>query len=394
MPQQQQISPAQINAMARAAIRAQSVRMTQQVTSQTGLQTQTQFTVKFQNVGLVLGFWVKVVHTVSNGSAVQLNLTDLGPANAASNITFQDFMNVTRINTPGWHVHLVNTAKMRRPFGTALVRGTGFDSPVGYGANGAGQISAPATIAPAGTGTVTMWYYVPCAYSNDDLRGCIYANVTNATAQLQLSFPGTNGVTVARDNGVDSTLAMYVGNVAGSTALATITNTTVVVYQTYYDQLPKANGGLLLPITDLATAYELKQTVLTGFAAGQDNPYQYGNYRDFLSTFAVYVNAAAGTRQFGQDINTWALLAANLTPIWKLEPALVFLQNRNVMQTDFPAGVYYFDTRERPISTTQYGNMQLVNNPITAAAGNYQLVATEDFALLSTLSTAGSLAAN
>ena len=37
-----------------------------------------------------------------------------------------------------------------------------------------------------GTGTVTMWYYVPLAYNPDnpqmpDLRGAVYANVVNAT---------------------------------------------------------------------------------------------------------------------------------------------------------------------------------------------------------------------
>lgn len=393
--QQQQMSPAQINALARSAIRSQSVRMTQQVTSQSGLQTQTQFNVKFNNVGLVLGFWVKVVHTVSNGSGVQINLTDFGPANALSNVQLIDFMNVTRINTPGWHLHFVNSAKMRRPFGTALVRSTGFDSPILYGSQAINQISAPATIAAAGTGTVTMWYWIPCAYSNDDLRGCIYANVVNATAQLQLSFPGSFGVSTAVANGADSTLAMFVGNAAGSVASVSITNTAVTVYQVYYDQLPAGPGGLLLPITDLATAYELKQTNQSGITANQDFPYQYANFRDFLSTFAVYVNTAAtGARTTGSDMNNWQLLAANLTPIWKKEPGLLFLENRNLLQTDFPPGVYYFESRERPISTTQYGNTQLVMNPSTAGTGAYELVAVEDFALLSKLSTAGSLAAN
>jgi hypothetical protein len=38
--------------------------------------------------------------------------------------------------------------------------------------------------------------------------------------------------------------------------------------------------------------------------------------------------------------------------------------------------------------------MQLILNPITAAAGAYLLVGTEDFALVQALSTAGSLAAS
>jgi hypothetical protein len=380
-----------------------SVRMTQQIFSGSSLQTQSQIIVKPQNVGLILGFWVKCVLTVNNGSAVQINLTDFGPSNSVSNFQFIDLNNVTRINTPGWHCHFVNTAKMKRPFGAAWVRTTGFDSPINYGSLAASEIgmtvggSAASNIAPAGTGIVTMWYYVPLAYSNDDLRGCVYANVVNATMQLQIALPGQYGISLAVANGTDSTQAVFVGNAAGSVASVAMTNAAVTVYQVYYDQLPKdpASGALILPVTDLATAYELKQTTQSSVVVNQDFPYQYSNFRDFLSTIAVYVNTAAtGARVNGPDINYWALVAANLTPVWKVEPALAYLRMRNDLNVDMPPGVYYFDSRERPISTTQYGNMQLVVNPSTAGTGAYQLVGVEDFALLSTLSTAGSLAAS
>lgn len=397
MGSQAQMNPAQINAIARAAIKARSVLMTQPIFTATGIvpATTPQIQVQPRNVGLILGFWVKVVHTVSNGSAVQINLTDFGPANALSQIVFNDLNNTTRIQDPGWHVALINSVKGRRPFGSAILKATGADWPVNYGSNFTGQISAPTSIAAAGTGTVTMWYYVPLAYSNDDLRGSVYGNVTNATMQLQLSFPGTNGVNVAVANGTDSTLAMYVGNAAGSVALVTITGTAVTVYQDFYDQLPAGPQGILLPIVDLATIYELKQTTITGITAGQDFPYQYANFRDILSTVAVYVNTAAtGARGVGADINSWALQAANVSNIWKKEPALVALQTRQFLETDLPPGVYYFGSRQKPISTTQYGNMQLVLNPVTAGAGAYELVGVEDFALIQQLSMAGSLASS
>jgi hypothetical protein len=322
-------------------------------------------------------------------------LTDFGPANALANIQLQDLSNNTRINTPGWHLHFINTAKNRMPFGTAHPATTGIDSPIKYGSNGTGQISAPANIAASGTGTVTMWYWVPCAYSQDDLRGCIYANVVNATMQLILGLPGTSGVSTAVATGTDSTLAMFVGNAAGSVAAVTITNTAITVYQVYYDQLPYGQNGLLLPVTDLATVYELKQTTQTGVTSGQDFPYQYANFRDFLSTTAVYVNTAAtGARTGGTDLNFWALQSANFTNVWKREPGLIYLENRSIINTDYPPGVHYFESRQRPISTTQYGNMQLVLNAITAGAGAYELIGVEDFALVQTLSMAGSLAAN
>lgn len=389
------MTPAQINGLARQAIAARAVRMEQQIFS--GPVTQNQNIILPRNVGLILGFWVKVTTTVVNGSGVTINFSDFGPSNSLSQIQFNDLNNNTRIQTPGWHVGFINSVRTRRPFGTSLVHTTGIDAPVNYGSNwiqqnGMTVAGAPATsIAAAATGIVTYWYWVPLAYSDQDLRGCIYANVVNATMQLILSLPGSNGVNVVVANGADSTLSMFVGATAGSVAAVTSTSA-ITVYQVYYDQLPIGNQGVLLPITDLATIYELKQTIQNGVPAGQDFGYQYANFRDFLSTVMVYVNTGAGgLRGVGADLNYIALQSANFTNIWKDEPALIALKTRNFLQTDLPPGVYYFGTRDKPISTTQYGNMQLIINAITAATGNYQLVGVEDFALVQTLSMAGSL---
>jgi P3 major capsid protein len=395
----QQISPAQLNQLARAAIRARSVKMTQQIFSQTFTatapnnitQVQPVVNIAPRNVGLIMGFWVKVSVNIHNGSGVQIDRSDFNASNLLSQIQFTDLNNNVRIQTTGWHLGFVNSMKAKRPFGTSLVQTTGFDDPIKYGANFAQNITAPATIAAAGDGTVIMWYWVPLAYSDHDYRGAVYANVVNATMQLSLSF---NALPVVA-NGTDSTSAVYFGDVAGSTAAAVISSATITVYQTYLDQLPTGQGGVLLPLLDLATIYELKNTTLTAITANQDFPYQYANFRDFLSTTVVYVNTGAtGARGTGADINTWALQSANFTNIWKLEPGLISLQTRNHLNTDLPPGAYYFGSREKPISTVQYGNMQLVLNAITAGAGAYLLVGTEDFALVQTLSMAGSLAAS
>lgn len=402
------LTPQQLNAIARAAIKAKAVTMTQQIFNATYTATapsnisnvQPVVNVVPRNVGLIRGFWVKVQANVHNGSGVQIDLANFGPANLLSQIQFNDLNNNTRIQTPGWHIALLNSIKGRRPFGAALVNGTGMASgsqagntnmPIDYGDNWAAQIQAPATIAAAGDGTVIMWYYVPLAYSQDDLRGAVYANVVNATMQLNLTF--TTTPTAA--NGADSTLALYVGHAAGSVAAAVISSATVTVYQEYLDQLPAGQGGVLLPILDLATIYEMKNTSLTAITAGQDFPVQYANFRDFVSTTAIFVNTAAtGARGVGLDINYWALQSANFTNIWKKEPGLIALQTRNHLQSDLPPGTYYFGSREKPISTVQYGNMQLILNAITAGTGAYVLVGFEDFALVQTLSMAGSLAAS
>lgn len=396
----QQATVQQMNAFARAAIKARAIQMTQQIFGSTFTasgtanisNTQPVVNVIPRNVGLIKGFWVKVAATITNGSAVQINLTDLGPSNVFTQIQFNDLNNNTRIQTTGWHINFLNTVKGRQPFGASLVRTTGFDSPINYGSNWTQQISAPATIAAAGSGTVIMWYYVPLTYSQDDLRGGVYANVVNGTMQLNFTFNPSPVVA----NATDATQAIYVGNVAGSTALAVISAATITVYQVYLDQLPTGNAGVLLPLLDLATIYDIKQTSFTAITANQELPMQYANFRDFLSTVIIYVNTAAtGARGVGADVNYWALQSANFTNIWKMEPGLVALtQERTAIQADFPPGCYYFSSREKPISTVQYGNMQLILNPLTAGTGAYILAGYEAFALVQTLSQAGSLAAS
>jgi hypothetical protein len=170
----------------------------------------------------------------------------------------------------------------------------------------------------------------------------------------------------------------------------------VTVYQDYQDQLPVSQqGGVILPPLDLSTIYDLKNTLVTSIVANQDFPYQYANFRDFLSTFMIYVNTAAtGARSNGTDINYWALQSANFTNIWKRNPDRVALIVRNALQVDPPPGVYYFSSRERPISTQQYGNMELILNAALAGTGAYLLVGVESFAMLNNVVGAGSLAAS
>lgn len=394
-----QPTPAQINAQARSFINALAVPREQPIFSTTytasGAQniSQTQPVVSIQPrmVGLIRKFIVQLQCTITNGSAVQIDLTDFGPSNLLSQIQFQDLQNNTRIQTTGWHLAALNTQRMRRPFSTSLVRESGFAYPINYGDNMAGQIGAPSTIPAGGSAVVTMWWEVPLAYSEKDLRGAIYANVVNATMQLNLTFNQQPVV----DAGADATLAVYQGDVAGSTALAVISAATVTIQQDYLDQLPVGQQGVILPPLDLATIYDIKNTLVTAIVANQDFPTQYANFRDFLGTTAVYVNTAAGgVRGNGTDINYWTLQSANFTNLWKRTPARHAQMSRNPQQVDPPPGVYYFTSRERPISTQQYGNMELVLNASTANAGAYLLLGYESFAMLNNVVGAGSLAAS
>jgi len=383
------LTPQQLNILQRQAVIAQAVEMTQQIFSQTIAAPTAGNNVVIvtpRNVGLIKKFIVEISGTYTSvGTPVP---TAFGLSNLLSNVLFSDLNNNQRINTNGPHLAILKQVKHKTSDPAS--------TPVSQSQSDAGMVAGefiaaaalpnfpvivypmPATSAAAFRGV----FEIPVAYSDNDLRGGIYANVVNATMQLQLTLnpnpaPGTT----------DTTLAVW------GTATGAITNVTVTVYQVYLDQLPVGNAGVVLPILDLSTVYELKTTNFTAMVAAQDFPVPYANFRDFLSTLAVFnsTGLTAGLKN-GSDVNYWALQSANFTNIWKIDPLLAAQITREIIQSDLPLGTYYFSHRKKPISTTQYGNMQLILNAASVAGTPYLLISWEDFALVNTLTQAGSLA--
>jgi len=391
-PQQRQASPQQINQMQRQAVLSQSVEMIQSIYSGTISPTSNNLlNINPRNVGLIKKFIVEIVGTLNNTSTTaSATLTDTGIYNLLSNVTFLDLNNNTRINTTGYHLGVLSTAKRRKPFASCGNYNTANTNNLSQGVNVPPAswplLVAPPTIAEGTSATVRAVFEVPLAYSDDDLRGAIYANVINANMQLSMTFNQN-----AFNGGVtnDYTNAVYFGTTG------TFSSATINVYQVYLDQLPvnQKTGQVVLPIMDLSTIYELKNTNFSAISTNNDFPIPYANFRDFQSTILLFNNnGMASGRAFGTDINYLALQSANFTNIFKVDPLMVALWSREIFNAELPAGTYYFSHRKRPISTTQFGNMELIINPSVAASGAYAQVFWEDFALVNTLVNAGSLA--
>jgi len=385
----------QANQAAEMLIRQMGVKMIQQIYSQTVNPANTPVLyVQPRPVGLVLGFIVEVNATLAQPDAAYA-LTSFGPANALSQIRFDDLSNVTRIQTTGWHLHCINSAKGQVPY--AAVR-TNTSYPVAFGNTFGGNLAsnqAQNVIQAASTYDAThyaqgvqMMYWVPMAYSSQDYRGAYYANVVNANAQLQLTInPSNQAFVAATANPVN---AVY-QSTAGTTG-AWGTSFTVNVYQVWMDQLPVANGAPVLPQWSLAVIYDIKNSSNPGVTANQDFPVSYSNWREFLSTTAIYSNPNSGVMPTaGSDINYWALQQANSTNILKYTPKYNGLFARSIIGDDFPTGVYYFDSRNKPISTVQFGNQQLILNASTVNSGAQVLVGFEAFSYQNTIVGAASL---
>jgi hypothetical protein len=373
----------QANMMARNLVLERAVDMTQSIFAQTltGNPKGQVVNVPLRNVGLIKRLIVEISCTVSQAVAETLTRTALGPSNLLSQIVLTDLNNQTRINTTGWHMHMLATARRQAAYGAAFTN----DSPVLIGSNVPVSVSpTPVTAAQ----TIRFFYEIPVAYSDYDLRGAIFANVVNATMNLQLTV-NPNFVVASTGN---PTLAGYISS---STDLGTLSNFTINVYQNYLDQLPQGEKGAILPLYDLSTVYLLNNTVMTGLAANQDNPIPYANFRSFMSTFAIYDNFGSATA-VGAETNYWSIQSANYTNIIKYDPYMAQLQTRNIINDDFPAqlarNTYYFDHRRKPINTIQYGNMQLIFNPAQVQASTSQvLIGFEALALQDQITQAGSL---
>jgi len=386
---QQQQQLAQQNMAARKMVLSQGFPMLQSIyTNIFQPAAQAQFQLPPQNVGLIKGFLIRLSATITNPNAGSstLSLTPIGPGNLIQRFIFTDLQNYQRINTAGWHIAMLNTVRQQRP----VFSSTPSDSPIGFGSNW-NVIKAPATIATNSTGTIYMYYWLPLAYADNDLTGSIYGNVVNATMNLQITLATAAQAVVA--NTADPTFAIYQG--AGAVAGVTITNVNVQIYQSYIDQLPVSSKGPILPSIDLNTMYELKDTAFSAIVQGQDFYMPYSNFRHFLSTCVIYDNQSAGVYPTaGSDVLYFSLRAANATDLRKADPYTWAAFARRKIMTDFPVPIYYFDSREKPIYTTQVGNMSLVMNASLVNTGASLPVGWEMLANVSNLLNAGSLASS
>lgn len=399
---------AQANAGARAAVLGNSIEAMALIFSQSGINPATQSVVNVtpRNVGLIRGFYVHIGVNFTTGITTTLNRTAMGPANLLSLVTFNDLSNQQRINCQGWYLPYLDTQRRRnQSFSAELATGvpgsaaSGVDTPLGMSANFTSNfanngvntpiMSCPAAIAPStANNTIDFWYYVPLSYTDRDLRGAIYAGVVNSVMNLQLTF---NQGSFQVASTADPTLAVFQSS--GAVNAITAQTWSVEVYQDFLDQLPFSNQGPILPFQDLSWSYLLNTTFFTAMAAGQDYPIPFPNFRNIQSITVGYDNG--GTLNGGSDINYLSLQSANYTNILKVSPAMAAIMTRNILHVDMPKGFYYFDFRKKPLSTVQYGNLNLVINPstVTSTLGPSQfVVAFEQLAMQNQVVGAGSLA--
>lgn len=333
-----------------------------------------------RNVGLVKRLVARFKATVTAGATSLQTLTSWGLANLISNVTFFDLGNNQRINSTGWHLTAIASAKRRRVFAAAYTS----DTPLGYGNVNNRCMFAPATIAATVASEIDFQLEIPFVKNDVDLRGAIYADVTQAAMQVQITLNPNMFVAST----ADPTQAMYQS--AGAD-LATLSALQVQIYQNYLDQLPRMGGVPILPNMDIGTAYLLNSSSSGLPVVNQDNGAAFVNARTYESVTFGYDNNGTLNAN-GTDLAYVALTSANMTNILNLDAKMLALMCRNVIMDDFPKGMYYLDFRSRPIDTNQFGNMQLIINPSSVGgAGAVFLYGWEAFGIIGLVNQGGSI---
>lgn len=356
--------------------------MSQNVNGANTAQGQT-ITFNLNNVGLQTKLTVEVSGTLTAAAGETLAKTPWGLANIFSQVVLTDLSNIQRINTTGLHLFALATLRHRNAFGATFLN----DSPIAMGSNYLVN-DGPATLnAASGATNFRMFFELPLAYHDNDLRGAIYSNVTNAQWRLQLTinqnFIGGNGIADALFYCYKSTAAVPV---------STLTNFSIQVYQHYLDQLPRdKNNQPVVPLFSLSWNYLILNTVSTGMVATQDFPVQYANFRTFLSTIAIFDNG--GIFNPGTDVNYVAIQVANQTYLERLDPFMSSLRTRQMIGDDYPAGTYVMDHRRWPIVTDQFGNTQFVLNASQVNANANLQMMYEMLSIQNQAINAGSLSA-
>lgn len=318
--------------------------------------------------GILRKIPVRVEVPISVPAGTTLVPSLLNVAGLLSNVQFTDLNNNKRVDTTGQHLALLASVRHRKPAGSAFVT----DTPFGLGNQVPGAISCPSVptaITSAQTVTAAFTYEVPIMYSNTDFRGGIYLSTTQATAALQLTVNPLLLVAAGANADPDACFT-YTGDAP------TVGNITITPYQEYLDQVPMANGSVILPTLDFGKLYQLISSTQTGIIANNDFRCDFGNLRTYQSMFTRFRN---GWAYNADDLNYIKIEAANMYQFMNADPKLISYHNRCALGFDMPKGTQYFDFRRQPINTTMYGNMAVILNAKTAADNSRVEVLSEFF---------------
>jgi hypothetical protein len=206
---------------------------------------------------------------------------------------------------------------------------------------------------------------IPVAYEpNTDLRGAIVTQTVRG--ELYVEFTPAALILGADDDSVYK----------AGTAVINAGTLNIQVFQNYI--MPQAigndsNGNPVIPIPaqDVVTVYELAgaQSSNANLAVNQDAKYPYPNVRTIMSALFTFMNG--GVLNYGTDLVHFNIRANGTTDLIQDDGLSILDRQRNLLGgCDGLAGTYLADSRQVPIETSLFGNVEADLMPSSVAGGN------------------------
>lgn len=352
---QNQMSPQQMNFLARQNLLTTGIAMIKQLAPVKG-DLGSQLRIPLQRMGIMTGVMLQftVPVTVADAPAV---MSPVAPWNIAQIVAYNDFAGVQRTRTNGFQLWAAQSLKQGDALSAApnMAFAAGNGPVLNYDTN---ILNQPVAV---GEGEIKFSLYVPMAYDPaSDLTGAILTqtNVGEHFITIQLANSLVNA---------DPWIAPYISGDVSTTGV------TVEAFQ-YYIQ-PQNMGMENLPVIDLSTVYGFEGAYQTtaNIASGQDTYINLPNNRSILSTLITFENGSQFTPN-GADIGKITVVANSNTNFKEMTPRLVRETMRNIINSDIAEGTYYLGSRRQPILTQLYANVQAqmrVNNAATSGVNQF-----------------------
>ncbi len=357
------MTPQQANALAASELLATGTQMFVPLSpvSYTGISGQTG-TIVLDRAGIFRRLRVQVQVVIANSTAAAIALTPspVAPYNVFNQLSYKDFSGSTRTNSHPAFIELVNNMKRGRPSNkvAANLENTTISSLL---------YNVPTSIPATGSATLTYEQEFPLEYGLGSLSGAVMAQTSNNQHSLNLQFaPALVGT--------DPWLYPYVG--ASVPSGITVSSVNVTVYQEYIQPASLAN----LPLLDLTTVYAIEGNA-TDSSNLVANTYKYIDYpvsRTILSTAVAYDNGASAMNG-GTDVSEFGIVNGGTLYPAQLNTMFFLQRMRDALGADSPAGLYYLGSRQKPVDTTMYANVQFRMKPSSVNAGSYIAYAFEMF---------------
>lgn len=366
MTGQTQMSPQQLNAIARANLLATGIRMTKRLAPVTvagaNIGAGTQLQIPMLRMGIMTGITLLVTALIDSGAA-HPTPSKFFPHNLLSQVQYTDFAGVNRTKTNPHMLWAATSAKERE-----MLSGTPYHSAgEAWGYQNSNLLTttddASAWANTAAGNVVTFSLYVPLAYDPaSDLTGAVMTQTNVGEHNVFLTL--CNALVGADSWACPFTAGNATWNAAGIK---------VEAFQHYIQ--PQSMTADQIPAIDLGMVYgyEGGYAVQANIAAGQSSYVNYPNNRSILSAYVVFENGNAGVAN-ETDVTMVTLLANSNTNVWEMTPRLMRQIMRNLIGADLPSGAYYFPHRRQPIMTQLFANVQAKFDVATVNAGVVQLL--------------------